>query len=438
VKQKVRSFIEKHQLVDGRTPLLVGLSGGADSVALLLILGELGYSCIAAHCNFHLRGEESKRDEDFSRKLACRLGIPFYSVNFDTYVYAEQKRLSIEMAARELRYEWFEKIRIECKAGAIAVAHHRDDSVETLLLNLVRGTGIRGMSGIAPRNGKVIRPLLAVTREEILQWLHGKQEEYVTDSTNLSDAYSRNFIRLQVVPLLEKLNPSVKESVFRTSEHLRDVEFIYLAEIEKAKTELVEEGSRITINKLLSYPSPATILYELLKPYNFTRQVASEIFHALQGVPGKIFFSFTHRLVKDRELLIWEPIVASDIQEYPVYPDHQSAGLPVKLSVEQIVIKKDFVVVKDKNTACFDADKLIFPLTLRKWKKGDWFIPFGMTGRKKLSDYFSDRKLSRFEKEQVWVLCSGKEIIWILGERTDNRYKITKATKRAFIMKFFH
>ncbi|MCC8144463.1 MAG: tRNA lysidine(34) synthetase TilS, partial [Tannerellaceae bacterium] len=422
MKHKIRSFIEKYQLIDRHEPVLVGLSGGADSVALLLVLHQLGYTCMAAHCNFHLRGEESEQDANFSRELAFRLQVPFYTIDFDTHGYAEQNHLSIEMAARELRYEWFEKIRVENKAGTIAVAHHRDDSVETLLLNLVRGTGIRGLSGIAPRNGNIIRPLLAVTREEILQWLDKQQEEYMTDSTNLSDVYTRNFIRLQVVPLLEKLNPAVKESVFRTSEHLREVETIYLHQIEIAKKELIED-SRITISKLLAYPSPATILYELLKTYNFPRQVASDIFHALQGEPGKLFFSPTHRLVKDRDQLIWEPLSEDNNREYAVYPENQPDTLPVKLSVGQIVIKEDFIVAKDKDIACFDAGKLIFPLILRKWKKEDWFIPFGMTGRKKLSDYFSDRKLSRFKKEEIWVLCNGKDIIWILGERTDNRYK---------------
>lgn len=303
----VRTYIEKQQLLSGDGPVLVGLSGGADSVALLALLVQLDYPCVALHCNFHLRGDESVRDEQFAREMARTLDVPFYKIDFDTTAYGVEHHLSIEMAARELRYNWFEEMRLRLGAQAIAVAHHRDDSVETVLMNLVRGTGIRGVGGIRPKNGYVVRPLLAVSRSEILDWLAEQQLSYVTDSTNLSDAYTRNFIRLRVLPLLEELNPSVKAAIARTADHLAETEAIYLHVVEKARRELVKEDLRIPIARLMEYPSPATILYELLKPYGFIRQVADDVFRSLTGESGKMFYSTDYRLLKDREYLLLSP-----------------------------------------------------------------------------------------------------------------------------------
>ena len=227
MRDVVRAYIDKYQLLTAGKPVLVGVSGGADSIALLTVLVELGYSCIVGHCNFHLRGEESMRDEHFTETYARKLGLPFVKVDFNTRDYAAEHHLSVEMAARELRYAWFEEMRCVHDAQAIAVAHHRDDNVETVLMNLIRGSGIRGMSGIRPKNGFVIRPLLPVTRQEILQWLAERQLEYVTDSTNLSAAYTRNFIRLRVLPLLETINPSVRTAINRTAEHLAETESLF-------------------------------------------------------------------------------------------------------------------------------------------------------------------------------------------------------------------
>ncbi len=344
------------------------------------------------------------------------------------------------MAARELRYNWFEEMRLRLGAQAIAVAHHRDDSVETVLMNLVRGTGIRGVGGIRPKNGYVVRPLLAVSRSEILDWLAEQQLSYVTDSTNLSDAYTRNFIRLRVLPLLEELNPSVKAAIARTADHLAETEAIYLHVVEKARRELVKEDLRIPIARLMEYPSPATILYELLKPYGFIRQVADDVFRSLTGESGKMFYSTDYRLLKDREYLLLSPVKKEEEQEYTFTADDIVEEVwrgPVELSFFKSVITTDFCFRKDKRIAYFDYDKLSFPLTLRKWKEGDWFIPFGMKGRKKLSDYFSDHKFSRMDKEQTWLLCSGENILWIVGERSDNRFCIDKTTKSVLVVNFF-
>lgn len=437
MRDTVRAYIEKYQLLEESCPVLVGLSGGADSIALLTLLVKLGYSCIAAHCNFHLRGEESMRDERFAEEYAKTLQVPFLKTDFDTEQYAAANHLSIEMAARELRYNWFEEKRSETGAQAIAVAHHRDDSVETVLMNLVRGTGIRGMSGIRPKNGYVVRPLLCVTRKEITAWLDARNISYVTDSTNLSDAYTRNFIRLRVLPLLEEINPSVRTAIARTADHLSAAEAVYMHVVEQAKAEVLDEGNRISIPALMHYPSPDAILYELLKAYNFSRTVSEDIYAALEGEPGKQFFSPTHRLVKDRDYLLLSSIETKPEQTYVLSGNEEKWVGPVELSFNKVVISENFHIRKDKNIAYFDYDKLAFPLTLRTWKDGDWFIPFGMKGRKKLSDYFSDRKFSRFEKERVWLLCSGNDIIWIVGERPDNRYSIGSATKCALIVNFF-
>lgn len=437
MRDLVRAYIEKYQLLTENRPVLVGVSGGADSIALLTILVELGYSCIAAHCNFHLRGEESLQDERFTKEYVEKLQIPFVKIDFETEQYAAENHLSIEMAARELRYRWFEEQRVHWGAQAIAVAHHRDDNVETLLMNLIRGTGIRGLSGIQPKNGFVVRPMLAVSREEIQNWFAKRNLSYVTDSTNLSDAYTRNFIRLRILPLLEEVNPSVKKAIARTSEHLAATEAIYLQVIEEARKEVFDSENRLSIAALMKYPAPNAVLYELLKVYGFSRSVVEDIYSSLTKESGKVFFSSSFRLIKDRDYLLFSPLVKEEIQEYILNGDEKEWIGPIELSFESVVITTDFQIRKEKNIAYFDADKLTFPLTLRKWQEGDWFIPFGMKGRKKLSDYFSDRKFSRLEKEQTWLLCSGDTIIWIVGERSDNRFCLDKMTKRALVVNFF-
>ncbi|MDH6358032.1 tRNA lysidine(34) synthetase TilS [Parabacteroides sp. PF5-9] len=432
----VRKYIQEYQLLEENRPVLVGLSGGADSVALIAVLKRLGYSCLAAHCNFHLRGEESDRDEAFVCQLTEQLNVPLVRIDFDTINYAEQNHISIEMAARELRYSWFEEKRKELKAQAIAVAHHQDDSIETLLLNLIRGTGIKGLTGISPKNGSVVRPLLAVNRETIISWLKEQQLEYVDDSTNTDDAYKRNFVRIHLIPLMEKLNPSVRIALARTADHLSEAEVIYDRVIEEAREKIFTESHKMSIGELLKYPSPKTILYELLKPFGFTRIVSNELFLALDRESGRQFYSASYRLVKDREYLLLEAIEKHSLSTYIINVEEGEWRGPIELFFQKIVVDKEFRIEKDKYTAYFDYDQLHFPLTLRLWQTGDWFVPFGMQGRKKLSDYFSDRKLSRIDKEQIWLLCSGENIIWIVGERSDNRFRVDNATKQVLKVKF--
>lgn len=438
MRDVVRAYIDKYQLLTAGKPVLVGVSGGADSIALLTVLVELGYSCIVGHCNFHLRGEESMRDEHFTETYARKLGLPFVKVDFNTRDYAAEHHLSVEMAARELRYAWFEEMRCMHDAQAIAVAHHRDDNVETVLMNLIRGSGIRGMSGIRPKNGFVIRPLLPVTRQEILQWLAERQLEYVTDSTNLSAAYTRNFIRLRVLPLLETINPSVRTAINRTAEHLAETESLFAYVMADARKRVFEAENRLSIKALMQYPSPKTVLFELLKAFHFTPSSVDEIFLSLNKESGKLFFSSSHRLVKDRDCLLLSPLAAAGEKEvYFLTGEEGCWSGPIDLAFSRIVRTEELHIQKDKDIAYFDLDKLKFPLVLRRWQQGDWFVPFGMQGRKKLSDYFSDKKFSRLEKEQVWLLCSGDEVIWIVGERSDNRFRVECATKRCLVVNFF-
>ena len=435
MKEQIQQYIIQHQLLSGEKPVVVGISGGADSVALLHILVSLGYKCIAAHCNFNLRGDESFRDEQFTIDFTKRLQVPLCKISFETNKYAQENRLSVEMAARELRYRWFEELLNTYDADAVAVAHHRDDSVETLLINLTRGSGLTGLTGIKPKNGNVVRPLLCVSREDIYAYIENNGLEYVTDSSNSSDIYTRNFIRLKVIPLLEEINPSVKASLARTANHLYDASLIYNHSVEEARRVIIQ-NNRLSISALLSFPAPATILYEMLKPYGFSRTVCESIFTVLDKDSGKIFYSPTHRLLKDRSDLLIDVLSGEDNRAYLINLEDDNVDLPVELKPEIVVIKEDYQIEKDRKFAYFDFDKLSFPLVLRHWQEGDWFVPFGMKGKKKISDYFSDKKFSLFDKEKTWLLCSGQDVIWIVGERTDNRYRIEKTTKRVLKLKF--
>lgn len=423
IQQRITQYIEKEDLFSSDSKILVALSGGADSVALLCILHAAGYHCEAAHCNFHLRGEESNRDEQFVRQLCKRYGIRLHTIDFDTTRYAAEKRISIEMAARELRYNWFEEIRNQCQADVVAVAHHQDDSVETILLNLIRGTGITGLLGIRPRNGVIVRPLLCINREEIMLYLQNIGQDYVTDSTNLEDEYTRNKIRLNILPLMQTINPSVKNSLIETSNYLNDVATIYNKYTDEVKSRIVTaEGIRI--RELLKEPAPEALLFEILHPLGFNSAQIKDIANSLDGQPGKQFSSKEWRVIKDRELLLLEKAQSENKEE-----------LPFQIIKEEKEYTPDFQIPREKGIACFDADKLNGEISYRKWQTGDTFVPFGMKGKKKVSDYLTDRKFSISQKERQWVLCCGERIAWLIGERTDNRFRIDETTQRIVIYK---
>lgn len=417
-KQKVAQYIQKKQLFQETDKLLVALSGGADSVALLRVLLELGYPCEAAHCNFHLRGEESDRDERFVRDLCQRFNITLHVANFQTEKIAEEKHISIEMAARELRYEWFEKLRLEIGAAYICVAHHRDDSVETFLLNLLRGTGIQGLRGIKPKNGHIVRPLLEVTREEITDYLQHLSQDYVTDSTNLQTEYQRNKVRLELLPLMQAINPAASDRIAQTANYLNDAFLYYERGIQEGKERvLTPEG--ISIAALKREPSPACLLHEILSPLGFNSAQEAEILQSIDAQSGKTFMAEKYQVVKDRDMLLISRL------EAPAEPH---------LSYEEKLRTPEFVIPKDKHTACLDADKITAPLTLRLTQTGDAFIPFGMKGRKLVSDYLTDRKFSLVQKQRQWVLCAGDDILWLVGERIDHRYRVTEQTRNLLLI----
>ncbi|MGL4520916.1 MAG: tRNA lysidine(34) synthetase TilS [Phocaeicola sp.] len=421
--QRVEKYIAQQGILPSKKCVLVALSGGADSVALLRVLLRLGYHCVAAHCNFELRGEESDGDERFVRHLCEQQQVPLEVIRFDTQHYAATHKLSIEMAARELRYNWFEQLRTKLGADVVAVAHHRDDSVETFLLNLIRGTGIHGLKGILPKNGTIVRPLLGESRAEVVAYLARLNQPYVTDSTNLQDEYTRNKIRLNLLPLLAQLNPSIADTLAQTTQRLGEVDRIYVAAMEVAKERVMDEEG-ICIERLLQEVSPVTLLFECLNPLGFNSAQVETVFRSLTGEAGARFASSTWEVVRDRTHLLLQSIDERAKREQ----------LPV-LRMELQELTPDFVIPRDKMIACLDADKVVLPLTLRRWEQGDSFIPLGMKGRKKVSDYLNDRKYSLFERERQCVVCaSNGEIVWLVNERCAHRFRVTEQTQRILLL----
>lgn len=421
LKRSVAQFIARQHLLNKEEKVVVALSGGADSVALLRLLLDLGYACEAAHCNFGLRGAESDRDETFVRLLCRQQKVPLYVTHFRTADEAARRHISIEMAARDLRYAWFEEIRQACGAQAIAVAHHRDDSAETFLLNLLRGTGINGLQGIRPHNGYIVRPLLCTDRQEIINYLQALGQDYVTDSTNLEDEYQRNKIRLHLLPLMQQIAPAAKENILKTAAHLADAALLYRRAIDEGCQRVwCDEGKALSIPALLHETAPTTLLFEMLHPLGFNESQTKDIILALTGQPGKRFCSAEWEIVKDRDKLLIER--------------RGSLGKPI-LYMETRPYTPDFIIPHDKHIACIDADKVSHPLTLRLWQKGDTFVPFGMKGRKKVSDYLTNCKIPLTQKEKQWVLCSGDDIVWLVGERPDNRFRIDETTRNVLLIR---
>jgi len=435
----VKKYIESLNLLPQGARVVVALSGGADSVALMDVLHRLDYYCIGAHVNFHLRGEESDRDAAFSHQLCRDLGIPFYKTDLYAAEYAEQEGVSVEMAAREMRYNWFEQLRKEQGAAAVAVAHHRDDSVETVLLNLIRGTGIRGLTGIKPRNGHVVRPLLCCTREDVLEYIEQRGLAFVTDRTNLLNEHRRNKIRLDVLPLLESIQPSVRESIARTMDHLAETEILYEQAIDEAKSRLcpTKKGTpvlplKISLSALELEKAPQSVLYELLSEYGFGRPDVQSVWKNRFGTSGRVYFSHTHRLFFDRDCIMVTELPLQEVAEYPLEESQTSIVEPISLKCNFLKPGKECKISVAKSMAYLDADKLLFPLTIRHPRKGDNFIPFGMHGRKLISDYCIDCKMNAMEKEGLWLLCSGRDVVWVIGERIDNRFRVDEMTKRVY------
>ena len=426
---KVERYIEKHKLLKPSELYLVALSGGADSVALLLLLKNAHFNVHAAHCNFRLRGDDSDRDEAFCVELCQSLGVELHRAHFDAREYAELHKVSIEMAARELRYKWFEQLRQDIGAAGICVAHHRDDSVETVLLNLVRGTGLRGLTGIQPRNGNILRPLLCVSRAEIEVFLAEKGQKYVTDSTNLEADVQRNIVRLEVLPLLRKLNPAVAENIQRTAENLVEAQQVLNVSIAK-----INDSNILNLSDIEIYGSSEYLTFEWLKKYGFNGNQVRQI---LEAETGKIISSMTgYDVLKDRGRLIVEPALEPfkpmRIPEEGTYVMGGSDAEFVGKNTENKTLrvrKMPVYVSKDPHIATLDATKVSFPLTVRRVEEGDWMQPYGMKGRKLLSDLMTDLKMTVFEKRrQLVVVDSQGVIVWAIGLRIADFVAVSDAT----------
>ncbi|MBO4891179.1 MAG: tRNA lysidine(34) synthetase TilS [Prevotella sp.] len=443
----VAGFIGRHQLLSHDGLHLVALSGGADSVALLLVLKRLGYRLEAAHCNFHLRGEESDRDEAFVCQLCAEQNIPIHRAHFDTKAYAALHKVSIEMAARELRYHYFEQLRQDLGADTICVAHHRDDAVETLLMNLMNGTGIHGLTGIRPKNGRIVRPLLGVSRAEIEEFLHSIGQTFVTDSTNAVNDVLRNKIRLDLLPLMLQILPKSSENIAKTADNMKEVEAVYEAVIQTDQARLVKslqpaigtfdqrEAEAIGMSDLLALPSSECFLFEWLRPYGFTSAQILQIAESLEApsgkeVPsGKTFSSATHVLYVDRSDLIVAPVFRSPstliIPEDGLYKYQDKTAFKISFSNDISIFKSDTCILLDK-------EKVEFPLKVRIIQRGDRFTPFGMNGSKLVSDYLTDRKLSLWAKRSQLVVTDAHDhILWLVGHRIAHPFRITPSTTTA-------
>lgn len=427
------TFINQHTPDLKRQPTLLAVSGGIDSVVMAHLFHNLGVTAGIAHCNFGLRGEESDGDEAFVRELAVRYNFPFFVTRPDVKSFAGSASVSTQMAARELRYQWFEKIRQESGYQWVATAHHANDSLETLLLNLARGTGLAGLTGIAPVNGNLIRPLLFSNRAEVSRYATENDIHWREDRTNATDDYYRNKIRHHVIPVLSELNPSLEATFNASSERLRAANALLEAHLQNWKTQAVrnEAGTiRIRIADILGETEPTYRLWAVLQDFGFQYSQIRGIIATLGGISGKQFFSPTHDLLVDRDYLVLKASseTSDDAELIIERPDVTMDWRGAKLTLRILPERSQFNF--DRTTIAVDPGLLTFPLTLRKWRQGDIFQPFGMGGKhKKVSDLLIDNKIDRFEKDRTAVLLNGNgEIIWVVGIRADERFKISATT----------
>ncbi|MDR0438423.1 MAG: tRNA lysidine(34) synthetase TilS [Bacteroidales bacterium] len=411
--QVMKSFsLNISALVEPSDRILVAVSGGLDSVVLLDLLNKHGMNDLAiVHCNFQLRGKESDEDEKFVKNLAKSYGLPFFCKRFDTETEQKKSKQSVQMVARNLRYTYFSELLKKEKYNYVAVAHHADDQIETFFINLLRGAGVKGLRGMLPKREQTIRPLLKFSRQDLENYAIKNNLKHCEDTTNSDDYYLRNNIRHHLIPCLETLDKSAKTSILQSMENLQDLETQSLQDL------------------------------ETLQNCGFSATQIRNIQKTLDGQSGKQFISKTHRAITHNGQLIIEPLFNADCTGAPtcaplsaiVTNDHKDAHAGASLRIDLVNIE-NFTLNTNPNIAQLDFDKLQFPLTLRRWKKGDFFVPFGQRGKQKLSDFFINRKLSRFEKERVWLLCSGENIVWVVGYRIDNRYQISAKTEQVLII----
>jgi tRNA(Ile)-lysidine synthase len=433
--QQFRDFIEQQKLFVQANRILLAVSGGKDSVLMLHLFKAIGVDVGVAHCNFNLRADEAQRDESFVALLAKNLGLPFYVTHFDTKKYAAENKISTQMAARDLRYNWFEEIRASQGYDYIALAQHQNDAVETVLINLTRGTGISGLHGILPKRDRLIRPLLFLNRKQIEEIVNTNNMDFVEDSSNASTNYTRNKIRLQVVPHLQEINPNLEKTFAENIVRFAELETFLNIQVQKLESKILNkrtDGIYIPLEEIAKLNPQKLLLYELLKTFGFGENVVQEILDSLKALSGTHFFSSTHQaIINRRDLVIVEKNTSVTSNQF-IHPTTEN----IAFGNDEISLKftAEVKFEADLNKAYVNADKLIFPLVLRNWQNGDKFIPLGMRNPKKVSDYFIDEKVPLHLKSTTAILVNGNgEIVWITGMRQDNRYKLTTATKKVAI-----
>jgi tRNA(Ile)-lysidine synthase len=435
--QQFITYIKTNALFTSDDKILLAVSGGKDSVLMAQLFKLAGYDFSIAHCNFNLRADEAQRDETFVKLLAASLSVPFYVTHFNTKAYASEHHISTQMAARDLRYQWFEQIRLELGYNYIAVAHHQNDSIETLLLNLTRGTGISGMHGILPKRDKVIRPLLFLSRIQIDQIIEENSIDFVEDSSNELNKYARNKIRLNVIPQLREINPNLEHTFVHNIRRFTEIEELLSQVIANKRIEISKEVNGdvyFNIEKIKMLRPQQLILFELLKGYHFTNFVVDEILESLDKQSGTSFYSNTHRATINRVELIISPLPKITAFEHQVMHSNNESVVIAGQQLISLQYSSSNLIEQNLKKAFVDLDKLIFPLIIRFRQDGDKFMPLGMKHYKKLSDFLIDQKIPLPQKEKVPLLINGNgEIIWVAGLRQDNRYKVSATTKKVAI-----
>jgi tRNA(Ile)-lysidine synthase len=436
---KFKSFIESNGLIHDGDKILLAVSGGIDSMVMTNLFLRTDLRFGIAHCNFNLRGSESDDDEEFVRDYAVKRNIPFYVKRFDTRIFASKNSVSVQMAARELRYKWFENIIQKYGYSSIALAHNLNDNIETFLINLARGTGITGLTGIKPLNKNLIRPLLFATRQAITEYSYEYEVPYREDSSNAETKYVRNKIRHMLLPLFKEINPSIETTLYETIIRVNEINEIYINSISDIKSKITIKRGKLTafkIEDLKKSEIGRTILYELFKSYGVGSLQLEDLLNIINGSSGKQINTLTHRIIKNRdELLVSEIKTVRDIR-YLIKTIDEFKTVPGISEAFITDASSGFDQSIGKTSGFFDAEKIIFPLTIRKWHPGDTFYPLGMQQKKKLSDFFINNKLSLFEKENCLILESDGKIAWIIGQRIDERFKVTEATKNIFNISF--